>query len=785
MRYFEAFAESGFYSAFMTTYAFGAQAFEDVPFPKLRAAGCRNIVVLADRQMTNQSFAEYGPPRFAGSSYHLIKVDAPGAFHPKITMLVGPKKGRLMIGSANLTALGLGGNKELVANIIYNPEMPDHARLFAAVITYIRRYVPADDTWFVTALQRAMRRAPWLRNAIEAPTTEIDTENDIAILLDRPEITILDQIVRQIGSDPIERLVVVSPYWDVKLEGLARLWSALGAPPTDLLIESTTTGFPKSELDRFSDIGLFDVDPSASNRFVHAKLLVAQGQSWDHVISGSMNCTFPALMGPSAPRGNAEAGIYKRVDRGTALEALGLAAYRDTPIQPSSVADMTLTATTTHDEGKFVDGGALTIQAGRLSWSPPAHNPLRLPVSMMLRDRDEVPLGREIELADSDKRNWALELDDVRPKSALIFFSDATTSAPVQVTDLDILAFATLPPLRGKKKPLSDILAELMNEDLILIETLNQLEALEIEEEAAGEGALAKTAALSLTIAAPQSYQVASYEEFVRARTLSHARGGLAGNFLNGRQDSAANTLSACLNRLIGLVSADLGEAEDKDIHALAAIDFRTTEPVAPADVERRNAPDDDLPRVRATNAQSLATAKKMQEAVTAFEGRCKSLKGKSIGTAELVRLRALLQIILTHSQAIHGKSTTAQTLPVYTKDGHDWPRLIGRLLKQHFGTSRALQQLQVEQDEAEQKRVMEYLALAGWAARAAVQAVKANPKAMELRGPLERLAITLQSQVLLILGDVAEDRQYFAQLHAKLDERFSARLGLNVSKMN
>lgn len=269
------------------------------------------------------------------------------------------------------------------------------------------------------------------------------------------------------------------------------------------------------------------------------------------------------------------------------------------------------------------------------------------------------------------------------------------------------------------------------------------------------------------------------------ARTLAHARGGLAGNFLNGRQDSAANTLSACLNRLIGLVSADLGEAEDKDIHALAAIDFRTTEPVAPADVERRNAPDDDLPRVRATNAQSLATAKKLQEAVTAFEGRCKSLKGKSIGTAELVRLRALLQIILTHSQAIHGKSTTAQILPVYTKDGHDWPRLIGRLLKQHFGTSRALQQLQVEQDEAEQKRVMEYLALAGWAARAAVQAVKANPKAMELRGPLERLAITLQSQVLLILGDVAEDRQYFAQLHAKLDERFSARLGLNVSKMN
>ena len=117
-KYFEAFAESGFYAAFMTTSAFGAQAFRDVPFPILRAAGCRHIVVLADRQITNQSYAEYRPPRVAGSTCRLIKAVAPGALHPKITMLVGPKKGRLMIECANLTAVGLGGSKALVDNIM-------------------------------------------------------------------------------------------------------------------------------------------------------------------------------------------------------------------------------------------------------------------------------------------------------------------------------------------------------------------------------------------------------------------------------------------------------------------------------------------------------------------------------------------------------------------------------------------------------------------------------------------------------------------------------------------
>jgi hypothetical protein len=151
---------------------------------------------------------------------------------------------------------------------------------------------------------------------------------------------------------------------------------------------------------------------------------------------------------------------------------------------------MTLTPTTSQDHGKFVDGGALTILSGRLSWSPPGHSPLRVPVSMMLRDRNEVPLGQEIELAGSDKRSWALDLDDVRPKSALISFSDATISAPVQITDLDILAAATLPALRGRKGQLSDTFAEAMNEDLILIEALNQLEALEIAEDAAADWAI-------------------------------------------------------------------------------------------------------------------------------------------------------------------------------------------------------------------------------------------------------------------------------------------------------
>jgi len=140
MKYFEAFGESGYQSAFMTTYAFGALAFEDIPFPKLRAAGCRNILVLVDRQMLNQALSEFDPPKFAGSSYHVIKVDAPRAFHPKITMLIGPTKGRLILGSANLTAL---------------IDLHRGERAFEAALRYAQALV-AHDPWREDAIRHVM-----------------------------------------------------------------------------------------------------------------------------------------------------------------------------------------------------------------------------------------------------------------------------------------------------------------------------------------------------------------------------------------------------------------------------------------------------------------------------------------------------------------------------------------------------------------------------------------------------------------------------------------------------
>jgi hypothetical protein len=341
---------------------------------------------------------------------------------------------------------------------------------------------------------------------------------------------------------------------------------------------------------------------------------------------------------------------------------------------------------------------------------------------------------------------------------------------------LDYLAVTTLPPQKGRKKRLMDTLAEAIHEDLALIEALNQLEAIEDDERSSHSIPKAKPQAQE---EAAREYAVLPYEEFIRARTLANALGKPFGLYLNSRHDRAVNLVSQCLNQMIGLVGPDLADSEEKDIQAISAVDFRTTEPQSEDDDQRENGHGPSLLRPSVAPSQTPATAKKFQEAVTAFEKRSKALADRHISTSEMVRLRALMQIILSHAQPLSGSYSTSQILPLYTADGHDWPRLIGRLLQRHFGASRALQNLSVENDEAEQLRVIEYLALSNWSAKAAHAAVLSNKRAEPLRRPIERLMASLIAQTQSILSVVESDRIYFDELTMQLDERFERRLRL------
>ncbi|GGM10403.1 hypothetical protein GCM10011534_35670 [Pseudooceanicola nanhaiensis] len=777
MKYYEAFSGSGYDSAFMTTYAFSAQAFEDVPFPRLRGGGCRNITVLADRGMLNMSFDEFGPPRYAGTLYHVVKATMPGAFHPKIALLAGAAKGRLMIGSANLTGLGLGGNRELVADLAYTTDNPEFTSLFGQAMRYIARHVPNDDPWFSSALDRALRHASWLRTAMaDESVTERD---DIRLIIDRSEGTILDQIAASIGTDPIRRLIVLSPYWDERLEGLRRLRSVLGMPPTDILIQPAAGLFPAESLGRHDNLRLFNSGSERSSRFIHAKLFVALGEESDHLISGSMNCSAPALLGSADVSGNAEAGIYKRVPSGTALAALNLEGYEENPVSLSDLPAREERERSSSAEALPADAGNFELRGGELFWRPPNDGALDAS-EIRLFDRDYEELAQVLQIEAGGTNRWAIDPDLRRPRVARLVGHAGTWSAPASIVDLEILSSSTLPVRRGRKRTLVDSLAELDQEDLTILEALNELEMLEETEHSKNPGTVSSRSQTPTTQRdTEQLHQVLPYEVFVAARNRSRAEKDGRTAWSRAREDDPAGMINACLNRLVGLVSEDLSEDEERAMLEDAATDLRTTEPAKAedTDAEGLNSADNSISPAR--RAHVTATAKKYVDAVKAFEKRTTALKGSPITTAELVRLRALLQIVLAGAMPVAGQAKEHQVLPLETKDSTEWPRLIGRLLRQHFGTIRALQSLQVEDDESEHTRVLDYLATAKFAAQMAVRGAQSSRSLAPIQKALGALSADLETQIKAIAASDEADLARLQELDGKLASRFGPALGI------
>ena len=109
----EVIKRGGYEASLITTFNATLPFYEEVLLRKLVGAGCRHNVVLMDRQQCAVAWGSQATrPRLAGHAYTLLPIGVNGAFHPKIYLLLGPKKASILIGSHNLTLSGLGFNRE-------------------------------------------------------------------------------------------------------------------------------------------------------------------------------------------------------------------------------------------------------------------------------------------------------------------------------------------------------------------------------------------------------------------------------------------------------------------------------------------------------------------------------------------------------------------------------------------------------------------------------------------------------------------------------------------------
>lgn len=277
--------------ALFTTYSLSLTFFESVILRELRQKACREIWIAADAQGYQSSLMERRS-HGVGQEYHLVPVALPhGVFHPKCCYLQSSEGDLLVVGSGNLTFGGYGRNLE-VLDVVTPVSEPQCFREFGRFLNALKLRTDIrcpDNRWMDIFADRAFESAGSVTQG------SIPTFPRLVHSVNKP---VIEQLAEIIGDD-VERITILSPYYDNDGEAVRRLIErfqphavSIGIPPAPYL-----SGFP------FPAASAWDLCPSAvrigdeeEKRPIHAKWMELKTPKGMFVVTGSVNCTRQALL---------------------------------------------------------------------------------------------------------------------------------------------------------------------------------------------------------------------------------------------------------------------------------------------------------------------------------------------------------------------------------------------------------------------------------------------------------------------------------------------------------
>lgn len=291
----------GYDTALLTTFNFEIEFFEKVILSRLVRNNIRKVSVFVDAKELSKSLSN-ARSGCLGQRYAINPVSMSGSFHPKVILLLGKNRARLIVSSANLKLTGYCINNEIFDYIDYDEEHPAYRDLIVKAIRffdYCNQFTPQLDN----ALLTTIRKAPYNRKA---------PANGQLFFLENTSNSVLDQL-KDIIQEPVETITVAAPYYDNDLLGLKAINNSFPTASIFLYLQHGKSTFPEAVQTVFQkDLKVFEKVKAPGNEnshFYHGKVFLFKCEKSSYVLYGSSNCTQSALTKTKSEGGNIEANL--------------------------------------------------------------------------------------------------------------------------------------------------------------------------------------------------------------------------------------------------------------------------------------------------------------------------------------------------------------------------------------------------------------------------------------------------------------------------------------------
>jgi hypothetical protein len=470
-------------------------------------------------------------------------------------------------------------------------------------------------------------------------------------------------IAALVEEGTVERLIVLSPYWDEDLTALRHLATVLQPQEVIILIDRDKGLFPGAALHGLPETKIFDFAAFGHGRFIHAKAIIAQTRVADHVLYGSANCTAAALGTANFPGTNEEACLYRRLVPNTIIEALNLTKTLNSgaPLEPADLPVFSIDESPPLDEALMRSPGRFECLFDTLIWRPPISTPID-PHQIELLDVNGEALPGTLSFLGSgtgkDRRFQISGLQE-RPAFARLRFANGSFSAPAVVTLIDALR-DTVREARGKHAESSALrLSEETEEGLWLLEVLDSLEAAEETQSGAADPGARRIREKAGETAAEAESRTLDYEQFVAGRRLRSEDSAVSRNSLAG---SELSLVRGFLNRILSIGEKTSDSAGKLEEAIAAGLDLGDETANAEDALERGEEFSGPSPPVASEQpeaeaegrkwAQVKATRDQIVQAVDRFNERIRlKAEARNITKFDILRLRAMLMIIAAAGQ--------------------------------------------------------------------------------------------------------------------------------------